>query len=141
MGKYDDIISLPHHESTKHPKMPALDRAAQFSPFAALNGHDAAVKETVRLTDTRLELDENRKEVLDDRLQMLREQSARKPDVFITYFVPDARKDGGAYLSITGSIEKLDEIGHKIIMGNGTVIPMNDIYGIESPIFGYAGDS
>lgn len=135
MGKYDDIINLPHHESAKHPKMPALDRAAQFQPFSALTGHDAAVRETGRLTDKRMELDEIRKEELDVHLQLLREQLAQKPRVSITYFVPDARKDGGAYLTITGTILKIEQDRHQVIMENGTVIPINDIYGIESQVF------
>lgn len=134
MGKYDDIIHLPHHESTKHPKMPALDRAAQFSPFAALTGHNAAITETSRLTDSRVELDEIRKEELDERLQRIRESLAHKPQVSITYFVPDAKKEGGAYLTITGSIRKIEENKRQIIMEDGTVIPMNDIYEIESSI-------
>lgn len=134
MGKYDDIISLPHHESTKHPKMPALDRAAQFLPFAALTGHDAAVREMERLTDSRAELDKARKEELDVHLQLLREQIAQKPQVSITYFVPDARKDGGAYFTITGTIRKVEETRHQVIMENGTIIPVSDIYGIESTI-------
>ena len=141
MGKYDDIIHLPHHESTKHPKMPALDRAAQFLPFAALTGYDAAVRETARLTDAKPELDENRKEELDAQLQMLREHISQKPGVIITYFVSDARKDGGACLSAAGTIEKLDETGRRIIMGNGTVISMDDIYEIKSSISDYFGDS
>ena len=137
MGNYDDIIDLPHHESTKHPKMPALDRAAQFLPFAALTGHNAAVMETARLTNRRVELDESRKDELDDRLQILRGQIILKPEVSITYFIPDTKKEGGAYHSVSGIIEKLDEIRHEIILGNGTIIPMDTIYEIESPILGY----
>lgn len=135
MGKYDDIINLPHHESTKHPKKPTLDRAAQFLPFSALTGHDAAVRETARLTDGRAELDEIKKEELDVHLQLLREQLAQKTQVSITYFVPDAKKDGGAYLTITGTIAKIEEARHQVIMENGTVILTNDIYEIESAIF------
>ena len=135
MGKYDDIIHLPHHESTRHPKMPALDRAAQFLPFAALTGHDAAVRETARLTDNRAELDEIRKEELDLHLQMLQEQLAQKPQVSITYFVPDVKKDGGAYFTITGTIQKIDGNRHQVIMENGTVISVNDIYEINSTVF------
>lgn len=134
MGKYDDIISLPHHESKRHPKMPALDRAAQFLPFSALNGHDTAVREMERLTESRMELDEARKEELDVHLQLLRKQLAQKPQVSITYFVPDARKDGGAYFTVTGTIRKVEETRHQVIMENGTIIPVSDIYGIESTI-------
>lgn len=135
MGKYDDIINLPRHESTKHPKMPALDRAAQFLPFAALTGHNEAVMETARLTDNRMELDEIRKEELNEHLQLIKEQLVRKPQVRITYFVPDTKKEGGSYCTITGTIEKIEEIRHQIIMENGTVIPMNEIYEIESSLF------
>ena len=135
MGKYDDIINLPHHESKKHPKMPVLDRAAQFQPFAALSGHDAAVRETARLTENRTELDETRKEELDLHLQLLREQLSQKPQVVITYFVSDAKKDGGAYFTIIGTIQKIDENRRQVIMENGTVIPVNDIYEIQSTVF------
>ena len=135
MGNYDDIINLPHHESTKHPRMSALNRAAQFSPFAALTGHEAAISETSRLTNTRLELEEDRKEELDERLQIIRDHISLEPEIAITYFVPDAQKEGGAYLQVIGTVKKLDDIEHKILMQNGTIIPINDIYGIESSIF------
>ena len=135
MGKYDDIINLPHHESTKHPRMSALNRAAQFSPFAALTGHEAAILETARLTNARLELDEDRKEELDERMQIIRDHISLEPDVSITYFVPDSKKEGGSYLQVIGAVKKLDDIEHKILMQNGTIIPINDIYEIESSIF------
>lgn len=135
MENYDDIINLPHHESTRHPKMPALDRAAQFMPFSALTGHDAAVMETQRLTDGRTELDESRKDELDARLQFIRENLLQEPQACITYFVPDAKKGGGAYLTVTGTVRKMEETRHEVIMENGTVIPMEDIREIESPLF------
>lgn len=141
MGNYDDIINLPHHVSTKHPRMSALDRAAQFSPFAALTGHDSAIKETARLTDIKLELDEDKKEELDCCLQILREQTALRPEVEITYFVPDTKKSGGSYLSVRGIIKKFDDIKHKILMENGTVISISDIYGIECPFLDYGSNS
>ena len=135
MGNYDDIIGLPHHESAKHPKMPALDRAAQFMPFAALTGHNAAVMETERLTDSRMELDEMKKEELNERLQFIKEQLLQKPQISITYFLPDTQKNGGAYLTITGTVRKIEQTRHQVIMENGTVIPMDDIYEIESALF------
>ena len=135
MGNYDDIISLPHHESAKHPKMPALDRAAQFMPFAALTGHNAAVMETERLTDSRMELDEMKKEELNEHLQFIKEQLLQKPQISITYFLPDTQKNGGAYLTITGTVRKIEQTRHQFIMENGTVIPMDDIYEIESALF------
>ncbi len=135
MGNYDDIISLPHHESAKHPKMLALDRAAQFMPFAALTGHNAAVMETERLTDSRMELDEMKKEELNEHLQFIKEQLLQKPQISITYFLPDTQKNGGAYLTITGTVRKIEQTRHQVIMENGTVIPMDDIYEIESALF------
>ena len=135
MGNYDDIINLPHHESTKHPRMSALNRAAQFSPFAALTGHEAAINESARLTNARLELDEDRKEELDERMQIIRDHISLEPEIAITYFVPDSKKEGGAYLQVIGIVKKLDDIGHKVVMKNGTIIPINDIYEIESSIF------
>lgn len=135
MGNYDDIINLPHHESTKHPKMPALDRAAQFLPFAALSGHNAAVRETARLTDMKLELDESQKDKLNERLQIIKGQTTPKAEIMITYFVPDTKKNGGAYLTVTGFIRKIDESLHQVIMENGTLIPMDDIYEIEGILF------
>ena len=137
MGNYDDIINLPHHVSTKHPRMSASDRAAQFSPFAALTGHEAAIAETARLTDTRPILDESRKMELNDRLQIILEHFSLKPETAITYFVPDAKKAGGSYHQALGTVKKFNETGHTIVMENGTVIPVSDILEIESHVFGY----
>ena len=137
MGNYDDIINLPHHVSTKHPRMSATDRAAQFSPFAALTGHEAAIAETARLTDARPILDESRKMELNDRLQIILEHISLKPETAITYFVPDEKKAGGSYQQVLGTVKKFNETGHTIVMENGTVIPVNDILEIESPVFGY----
>ena len=131
MGNYDDIIHLPHHVSTKHPQMPALDRAAQFSPFAALTGHGAAIAETGRLTDTRHELDEDRKEELDQKLQTIRNHISQEPEIAVTYFVPDIQKEGGSYLHVTGAVRKFVDIEHKLILKDGAVIPINDIIEIE----------
>ena len=137
MGNYDDIINLPHHVSTKHPRMSASDRAAQFSPFAALSGHEAAIAETARLTDTRPILDESRKMELNDRLQIILEHISLKPETAITYFVPDAKKAGGSYHQALGTVKKYNETGHTIVMENGTVIPVSDILELECPVFGY----
>ncbi len=134
MGNYDDIINLPHHVSAVHPRMSAIDRAAQFSPFAALTGHGAAISETARLTEARQELDETKKEELDARLQVIRECLSMQPEVAITYFVPDARKEGGSYLRAAGTVKKLDDNGHKVIMADGMSIPMDAINEIEGSI-------
>ena len=124
---YDDIIHLPHHRSKKHAPMPLIDRAAQFSPFAALTGHDAAIKETARLTDRKIELDEYEIAVLDEKLQRIKEQLKVYPEVTITYFQPDIRKDGGKYVTVTGKVKKIDEYAKAMIMEDGTRILIEDI--------------
>lgn len=131
MGNYDDIINLPHHVSPVRPPMPALDRAAQFSPFAALTGYGAAIDEAARLTDARPVLDDSRKEELDGKLQIIREHLSMAPEIAVTYFVPDGKKEGGSFLRTAGTVKKLDDINHKIVMANGTAISMEDIYEIE----------
>lgn len=133
--EYDDIIALPHHVSSTHPPMPVSDRAAQFSPFAALTGYDDAVKETARLTDRRIELDEGVREMLNEKLLILLKCKTEKPQVMITFFVPDTSKEGGVYRDITGTVKKVDEYRHIVIMQEGTEIPVEDISGIEGEIF------
>lgn len=133
--RYDDIINLPHHVSPKHPQMAPLDRAAQFSPFAALTGHETAIKETARLTDERVELDENSKELLDMRLQIIREHLAEKPEVTVTFFEPDQKKSGGTYVTVTGYIKKIDEYAGKLVFEDGISVLMADVTAIESEIF------
>lgn len=126
---YDDIIQLPHHVSRSHPQMSIHDRAAQFAPFAALTAHGAAVRETARLTDQKIELDENCKAVLDQQIQLIQEQliAGTHPDADITYFIKDSCKEGGAYVTVSGSIRKIDAYRHRIIMKDGTQIPSGDI--------------
>lgn len=131
-GPYDDIIDLPHPTSTKHPRMPASDRAAQFSPFAALTGHEAAIRETARLTDRRVELDEDEKAELDVRLRVLADHLPERPEVRITYFQADRRKEGGSYETAVGAVKKLDEVERAVVMTDGRRIPIDDIYEIES---------
>lgn len=133
--KYDDIINLPHHTSPTRPRMSAIDRAAQFSPFAALTGYDAAVKETARLTEERIELDEYAKDDLDAKLQMIHDSFADKPEISIAYFVPDERKAGGAYVTVTGTIKKIDTYEQNLIMTEGQIIPINEIIQIDGELF------
>lgn len=128
-GKYDDIISLPHPTSARHPRMPMADRAAQFSPFAALVGHGAAIEETARLTDQKVELTEEGKALLDEKLRLLLETGGE--GVF-TYFLPDERKDGGAYITTTGKVKKIDPLEGRVILKDGTAIPIEDIWEIEA---------
>lgn len=133
--KYDDIINMPHHVSKKHPQMSLLDRAAQFSPFAALTGHEEAIEETARLTDERLNLDENTIEILDIRLQLLREKLIEKPVVNLSYFMPDEKKQGGSYETLTGVVKKIDLYEHRIVMDDGLSIPIDDLVAIDGDIF------
>lgn len=133
--KYDDIINLPHHVSERHPQMSALDRAAQFSPFAALTGHAAAIKEAARLTEDWMELDENSKEMLDERLQTVREHIEERPEICITYFRPDERKYGGTYLTVRGRVKKVEEYGRKLCMEDGAVLSIENIFAIEGELF------
>lgn len=131
-GPYDDMFDLPHPTSAKHPRMPLADRAAQFSPFAALTGHEAAIRETARLTDRRIELDEDEKTALDRKLRLITEHLAERPAVRITYFQADQRKDGGSYEIAEGSMKKVDEIARMVVLTDGRRIPIEDIYEIES---------
>lgn len=131
MGKYDDIIHLPHPVSTKHARMSRIDRAAQFSPFAALTGYDAVITETGRLTDSSIELDESRKEVLNERLRYVLSVLSQQPRVRITYFREDERKVGGAYVTVSGRVKKVDAYDHAIILTDGQVICLETVRDLE----------
>lgn len=128
--RYHDIINLPHHKSSIRPPMSMIDRAAQFSPFAALTGYDEAIKETERLVDERIELDEDTIDWLDQQLQLLRSKLDDKPSVIITYFVADPKKAGGKYITVTGIVKKIDEYTKMIILQDERKIPIIDIIGI-----------
>ena len=134
-GQYDDIINLPHHVSATRLQMPMIDRAAQFSPFAALTGYDAAIKETGRLTDAKIELGEEALNILNMKFQLLVDSLADEPEITFTYFKPDERKAGGAYIEVTGTVKKVDDFERLIVMQNGTKMPMDDILNIEGEIF------
>lgn len=126
-GPYDDIIHMPHHVSATRKPMSALDRAAQFSPFAALTGYDAAIRETGRLTDNAVDLDVDGKAMLNEMLQRLSERQETRPEVTITYFVPDDRKTGGAYTTVTGRVKKLDPNTQILLLTDGTEIRFSRI--------------
>lgn len=128
---YGDILDLPHPRSKKHPPMDAVARAAQFSPFAALTGYDSAVKETARLTQDRIELDEYTKEALDIRLKEIQEQLQERPEVSITYFQPDEHKAGGAYQTIKGRVKKIDSYEQCLVLEEGSRIPIREIVELE----------
>ena len=129
-GKYDDIIDLPHPTSQNHPRMSLYDRAAQFSPFAALTGHSAAIAETGRLTDQRVEMDEYEMARVDAELQRLQELLPGGPTASITYFVPDERKNGGSYQSITGEVKRIDAVAEMIQMTDRREIPIEDVFSV-----------
>lgn len=132
---YENIINLPHHVSAKRPQMSMLDRAAQFSPFAALTGYDDAIHETGRLTDKKIDLSEEEKEALDRKQQILMERLGDHPALTVTYFVPDAKKSGGAYLTKIGNLKRIDEYERWMMLTDGTKIPLDDVADIESELF------
>ena len=133
--QYKDIIDIPHHVSKTRPQMPMSDRAAQFAPFAALTGYDSAIKETGRLTNERIELDEEALTALDRKYQLLMDAFDDAPEVTITYFQPDERKAGGKYVSATGAVKKVDDFERRITMRDGTRIPMDDVLSIDGELF------
>lgn len=132
---YEDIINLPHHISKTRPQMSMIDRAAQFSPFAALTGYDAAIQETGRLTDEKIDLGEEAKTVLDRKQHYLSDIISVQPEITVTYFLPDERKSGGSYLSVTGKLKRIDEYERMMILTDGKKIPLDDIMNIESELF------
>lgn len=129
---YEDIINLPHYVSSKRPQMPMLDRAAQFSPFAALTGYDDAIHETGRLTDEKIDLSEEEKEALDRKQKILLGRLDERPALTVIYFVPDRKKSGGAYVTKSGNLKKIDEVERMMTLIDGTKIPLDDVYDIES---------
>ena len=129
--KYDDIIDLPHHISSQRAAMSQKDRAAQFSPFAALTGYDGIIAETGRLTQQDTELTESRIEELNRRLCLLLSRLEEAPEVTVTWFCPDQRKAGGAYLQKTGQLKKLDPYESQLIFTDGTAIAIDSIYAID----------
>ena len=129
--KYDDILNMPHHVSSTRPHMPMHDRAAQFSPFAALVGYDAAVKETSRLTDEKQELTADKIADLNQKIAFLTEHADERPKVNIEYFIPDEKKSGGKYVTLSGNFRRIDEYNHNMVFVSGEEIPLNDIFMIE----------
>lgn len=135
MKNYDDIINLPHPTSEVHPRMSRYDRAAQFSPFAALTGYDEAVKETERLTDRKIKLSEYQADILSERIHILIDCLDEEPEVSITYFVADKKKSGGSYVTVNGIVKKVDLYERLLTTMNGQKIPMDDILSIKGGIF------
>ena len=129
--KYHDMIHLPYQKSKRRPHMPISHRAAQFAPFAALTGHDLAVREVARLTTDKVELDESSMDILNAKLQILRESLVHGPVVRITYFQQDEKKSGGAYVTTEGCVKKIDDYHHIVVMMEGIQIPISDIFDIK----------
>lgn len=135
IGKYQDIINLPHHVSSKHLAMSLENRAAQFAPFAALTGYDDAVIETARITDRKLDLDESTKTILDEKLQIISDRLDEHIEVVFTHFVTDNKKDGGQYVTSSGYVKKIDGYNYNIELEDKTIISIENIIDIESHLF------
>ena len=133
--EYDDIINLPHHVSKVHPQMTMYQRAAQFAPFAALTGHDAAIRETARLTDSQIELGDENNEILNRKLAILQDLLKDMPEVTITFFQPDEKKSGGSYETYTGNLRVIDDYNQNLIMSDDKKIPLPSVLDIDSKLF------
>lgn len=131
MSKYDDIIHLPHHVSKNHPRMTMYQRASQFAPFAALTGHGAAINETARLTDAKIELSDEQRRRLDETLTLIREQQHKHPQVSVTHFIPDPHKEGGRYSNYTGLVKTFDEFRQTLVFSDGTQIHASNVIELE----------
>ncbi|MBR2422382.1 MAG: hypothetical protein IKB09_08550 [Oscillospiraceae bacterium] len=134
-GKYEDILHLPHHVSKKRKQMSSYERAAQFSPFAALTGFETVISECGRLTDAAVELEEDEKNLLNARLEVLYRYQWENPAVTVNYFVPDSRKSGGEFITATGNVLKIDPVGQRLFLTGGTVVKFDRIRWIQSPVF------
>lgn len=130
-GKYDDIINMPRHISKKHPQMSLEARSAQFAPFAALTGYDEQIEETSRVTCQKKELNEELKEILNKKLQIIQEKINTKPEITVTYFIEDLKKNGGEYVTITGKARKIDKNKQLIVLEDKKTIPISDIVEIS----------
>lgn len=135
MSKYDDIIGLPHHVSDRHPPMSLHDRAAQFSPFAALTGYEDAIEETARPTDSRPELSESALAALDERLRAIEEHITDRPEISVTFFQADAKKCGGACITLTGHVKRIDRYRREMVFVDGRRVSIADITNIEGRLF------
>lgn len=132
---YRDIINNPHHTSKTRKRMSGLNRAAQFAPFAALTGYDASIYEAARLTEEKIELDDKMIEILNRKLNFLKEHIKEQPEIKVTYFVPDTKKEGGAYVEYFGIIRSMDEIQKIILMSDRTKIKIEMILDLQGEIF------
>ena len=134
MGKYDDIINMERPIS-RHPKMDLIKRSAQFAPFSSLNGYEDEIKETGRIVDTKIELDDDTKELISEKLNIIKYHLNDKINIKITYFLYDELKNGGKYVTEKCYIKKINEIKKEIVLDNNTIIKMDDIKDISGSIF------
>lgn len=134
MNDYSDIINLSRPVS-KRPQMSLEQRSAQFAPFAALTGYEGQVKETARLTNKRIEINEELKEILNQKIRLIQEKIKEQPQIEITYFIPDSKKEGGKYKTVTNSVKKIDTYKNEIILIDGTTIAIDEIIDINSEIY------
>lgn len=125
------MINLPHPKSKKHPQMPIASRAFQFAPFAALTGYEDAIKEAARFTTERIELDEEAKKILDTKMKKIQKQISSRPSITFTYFVPDSKKQGGQYVTVTGIVRKIDFYRKLILLEDSRKIPLQDVIDIS----------
>ena len=132
---YEDIVNLPPHISKRHPQPTMIERAARFAPFAAITGYEEMVLEEARVTEERVELDEGTLAILNEKLNIIHESLDSEPIIKITYFEPDKKKSGGAYVSVTGTVKRIDEYERIVIMSDGKKIPIDEIFGLESKLF------
>lgn len=135
MKDYSDIINMPHHVSNNRPQMSMRDRAAQFAPFAALTGYDDAVRETARQTNQKIELLDEQVAILNEKILFLIEKIKDNLEITITYFIPDKKKEGGAYATVKGIVKKIDEYNKLIIMNDGREIMMDSIFDLQGDVF------
>ena len=131
MSKYDDIINMPRHISKTRPQMSLYNRSAQFAPFAALTGYEERVKETARLTDTKIEIDDGLRNTLNMKLNIINEHLKEKPEITITYFIKDNKKSGGKYSTLKCVIRRIDLVNQEIILYDRSVIKLDDIINIS----------
>lgn len=131
MGKYDDILNMSHHVSSIRPHMSMHDRAAKFSPFAALTGYDDTVRETSRLTDEKQELTADKITDLNQKIAFLKEHAEERPEITVEYFIPDEKKAGGKYVTLSGNFRRIDKYNHNMVFTSGEEIPLNDIFEID----------
>ncbi|MBQ4045962.1 MAG: hypothetical protein II627_05885, partial [Lachnospiraceae bacterium] len=130
-NNYDDIIDLPYPHPSRHAPMPLNKRAAQFAPFSALSGYEDVIEETARWTDDKVELDQSSVNILNEKMMVLQSLMGQRPEITLIYFQPDARKDGGAYVSVTGIVKKIDYISRTLILEDGSRVPMEEVRELE----------